>query len=963
MKKITFLILSALCGIGANAQFYENFDGASVSAPTSNDWVLPTGTWKILSTAGTSSWTLNDASHPSNTLPNAAFLPSETLTEGQTSMDVLVSPLTPFPNNATLLFNAKHTADAGLSVFVLPATANIDDPATFSGITIFDPTNYPTGVYNNRTLHIGGTGNTSGYIVFKRSYTQTSGFTPGEILIDDIALVSDCWTPDANVFTLGPAGNGAVLSWPATYAGQYEVHVVQAGTTFDPNLGTTIIANGNSVGLTGTTQPSAQPIVPNTSYYVYVRGVCESSASNWVQIGPFYRHLPECGSMFYDDGGPASTYLPNANTTFTICPTNPGDMVSAYFQEFNTEVGFDALYVFDGPSTAAPMIASMYGVGNVPGGLPGGYWGNTIPGPFTSSSPDGCLTFHFRSDGTNNLGGWKAEISCGPPVSCIHPVLSSPIVTDTSVLLDWQTFDFATSWEVIALPCGSPAPGFGPVAGAVTVDTHPYEITDLQETTCYDFYVRSLCGVPGDGGQSSWSSPISATTGENSGAIVLKPFVDTNNNGTFDTGESISHFGNFLVSNSGNDSTMWSSSGVVLLSTPGITVNITYQLLSEYASYLTLVNPSYSNLTVDNTLQTYYFPVQVVQPLTNMSVALVASNAPRPNMVYNNYVMVSNYGTATQTATLDFTKDPVLGTLSSNQPITLTPTGFTKSVTLAPNQTSLIDIDMQVPDVPVVNMDDVITTSAALTGVTNSLSSDFLSFTHTMNVVNSYDPNDIAESHGPQIDIDEFSDADYLYYTVRFQNTGNAEAINISIENTLDDQLDAESLRMVGASHTYQMTRTGNDLTFRFDGINLTWQSQNDESSQGWLTYRIKVDPGFEVGDVIPNVANIYFDTNPAIVTNTFETQFVEQLELPESDANQLLIWPNPATDKLQIRLDASAGFNKVEIYDIVGKKVGENTLESGAATLDISALPSGLYLVKARSFQGGTLSKKLIVE
>ncbi|MEO1438493.1 MAG: carboxypeptidase-like regulatory domain-containing protein, partial [Bacteroidota bacterium] len=67
----------------------------------------------------------------------------------------------------------------------------------------------------------------------------------------------------------------------------------------------------------------------------------------------------------------------------------------------------------------------------------------------------------------------------------------------------------------------------------------------------------------------------------------------------------------------------------------------------------------------------------------------------------------------------------------------------------------------------------------------------------------SYDPNDkLAEPVG-------YSDAHYieanteLEYTVRFQNTGTAPAVNIIIRDTLSDQLDLTSFRLIQSSHPY----------------------------------------------------------------------------------------------------------------------------------------------------------------
>ena len=42
------------------------------------------------------------------------------------------------------------------------------------------------------------------------------------------------------------------------------------------------------------------------------------------------------------------------------------------------------------------------------------------------------------------------------------------------------------------------------------------------------------------------------------------------------------------------------------------------------------------------------------------------------------------------------------------------------------------------------------------------------------------------------------------------------------------------------------------------------------------LNFHLK--PGFSAGDLVPNMADIYFEMNSAIVTNMFETLFVGAL-------------------------------------------------------------------------------------
>lgn len=54
------------------------------------------------------------------------------------------------------------------------------------------------------------------------------------------------------------------------------------------------------------------------------------------------------------------------------------------------------------------------GNGPTPNFPAGGYYGQTIPGPFTSTHTSGALTFVFRSDFGIPRTGWEADIVCTP---------------------------------------------------------------------------------------------------------------------------------------------------------------------------------------------------------------------------------------------------------------------------------------------------------------------------------------------------------------------------------------------------------------------------------------------------------------------------------------------------------------------------------------------------------------------
>ena len=319
-----------------------------------------------------------------------------------------------------------------------------------------------------------------------------------------------CPNPNTLV-TSAVTSNSATLAWtnPNT-ATTWNVIALPCGSPV-PTTTTTgfTVTTTNPHVFTGLT--------PDTCYDLYVQAVCPSGdLSNWVgprtittQIAP-----PQCGGIFTDLGGANANYANGTDNTVIICPpTGSNQVVTVTFTEFNTEATWDGLYVFDGPDINAPQIASANGAGNVPGGLPGSYWGNltgaNLPGPFTASTVGGCLTFRFRSDGSVNAPGWVANVTCEQAPACPRPVsLNIQQATQNSVQLAWTEQGTATQWEIFIVPLGGLPPS-GTSIGILTT-SNPYTLTNLPAGTAYTFYVRSICNAQGE--TSTWSQPFTFGT-------------------------------------------------------------------------------------------------------------------------------------------------------------------------------------------------------------------------------------------------------------------------------------------------------------------------------------------------------------------------------------------------------------------------------------------------------------------
>ena len=81
----------------------------------------------------------------------------------------------------------------------------------------------------------------------------------------------------------------------------------------------------------------------------------------------------------------------------------------------------------------------------------------------------------------------------------------------------------------------------------------------------------------------------------------------------------------------------------------------------------------------------------------------------------------------------------------------------------------------------------------------------------------------------------------------------------------------------------------------------------------------------------------------------------------PASDSRlerNISVYPNPANNFININLD-ELGFDDVfAVYDLSGKKIIEEQLSSSFIKVDLSGLPSGIYLVKVINFDVPTIKK-----
>lgn len=224
-------------------------------------------------------------------------------------------------------------------------------------------------------------------------------------------------------------------------------------------------------------------------------------------------------------------------------------------------------------------------------------------------------------------------------------------------------------------------------------------------------------------------------------------------------------------------------------------------------------------------------------------------------------------------------------------------------------------------------------------------------------VLNSYDPNEKLVDQPTNIDPNTVQEFEYV---IHFQNDGNFDAMDVVIQDTIAANLDLSTFKYVGAKHgvATSIDPTTRVVTFSFNDINLGQSAVDLEASQGFVIYSISEEAGLSVGSVIENTAYIYFDFNPAIITNTTYNINELPLGLTESNSEGINLYPNPAQDKIKF---SGASVTEVSIYDLTGKLV----LNTGTILdneISLNNLQTGVYQVVLKTYN--TIStQKLVIK
>lgn len=229
----------------------------------------------------------------------------------------------------------------------------------------------------------------------------------------------------------------------------------------------------------------------------------------------------------------------------------------------------------------------------------------------------------------------------------------------------------------------------------------------------------------------------------------------------------------------------------------------------------------------------------------------------------------------------------------------------------------------------------------------------------------SFDPND---KNGTPTGISEdrnIAEGLAITYTIRFENIGNDTAFTVRVEDELDDLLDIETIKVLGASTDWELETRGRMLVFHFPGADLTPLAQDTMGAQGYITFSIRPLPTTPRFSQIYNEAAIFFDFNSPIITNetlhTIGLDFGTATTSTPRPTASVKVSPNPARDLVTYEVPSGEVIDAWVLYDLSGQAVLTGTGDE--PTISVADIAAGVYMLQLAGQQVNYTAKVVVIE
>jgi hypothetical protein len=469
-------------------------------------------------------------------------------------------------------------------------------------------------------------------------------------------------------------------------------------------------------------------------------------------------------------------------------------------------------------------------------------------------------------------------------------------------------------------------------------------------------------------------------------------FVDANNNCVQDSGEE--GVTNMMIHCSGYGYQFTDANGHYSFKVPTGTYTIS-QNINQYYPLSSCQNNDISlSVVAASGCNNVVNFANVINPLHDLKIVTMnATVPPIPGMPYQQKIIIKNEGTiAEATAQLGYERDEQIPFTGANLSTfgqlnsAASPNNYSVQSgfpNLNPGENTVLLLNYLTPvDLPlgteIIYYDSVASQAPIAINWLNDNSPWNNVNTFTTPVIGAYDPN-YKEVSPKGVGSEGFvsSEVKEFDYVIHFQNEGTYYAQKIVVTDQLDEDFDWTTFKPGYSDHTYSAAVSETGLvTFTFDNINLPWKSQfGDVLSSGLVSYSIQRKLTTPVGTEFTNTANIYFDYNAPIITNTTHNTLtdsisglIEKPKLIDEHAVTVDVYPVPVSDNLTIQINNIAKNEEASVHFInllgnvmLSEKIAL-TPGSTVVTKNLSMLKTGTYLVQIQFENGLSVVKKIVI-
>ena len=297
------------------------------------------------------------------------------------------------------------------------------------------------------------------------------------------------------------------------------------------------------------------------------------------------------------------------------------------------------------------------------------------------------------------------------------------------------------------------------------------------------------------------------------------------------------------------------------------------------------INPSSISISIDSlTTQTTTEEICVTKlndPLTDLSIHVVPLSAAQAGFNVQHRIVIENNGNTPSSGQFNYEfQEEKVEFLNSDYDLT-SENGILigNFEDLRPFEKIVVNVEFKLNspmDSPPLNDGDQLYFVAGIYTQSQDANGTDNRFILVDEVINSFDPNDKNCNNGDYILLEHVGEK--LSYKIRFENTGSTSAKNIRISDLIDStKFDIESLTTLESSHPVTTQIINNEASFIFNDILLSHEENNNK---GFLIFQIRTKNTLQLNDILKNTAEIYFDYNYPIITDTSYVIVAEDLDL-----------------------------------------------------------------------------------